>query len=694
MAGVVLAQADALHIPLKDKSVQCIISSPPYYGLRIYQGVPPRIWGGEASCLHQWEDISHTIDNNNGLASYTAQVAFNTESRYSSAPTKVCIFCGAWCGYFGLERLHDCSAWARGDDPCAQCFVCHMRTIARELWRVLRDDGCFFLNIGDSFSSGGRVGHGTSQGCKQQTNRGMNGTNDPPRAPQSPGLKPKDLAGIPWRVALALQQPYETHLIKNATDRAWLAGFVEGEGTISIRRYISRKGGKPDATRCQDGFTPFISIGNNDRELLDKCVAITGYGSVIAKDKRGMDRRGIRSRRIYYGWRVDANKAIEIIRDIYPYLLIKRKQAILAFTLDFSNKNGKKLRGWQKPLPAEEQAKRVLLKRLANAANQRQPINLPSYCQEPTIEVQPGWTLRCDIVWEKPNCFPSSVKDRPTRSHEYLFMFSKQARYFYDADALREPHLEGSIARRLRTRTGGKYLNDEQGEQPTENPHSLTVGLDDCLHPLGRNARSVWTINTESYAGAHFATFPQALVERCIRAGTSEAGCCPACSTPWVRQTTRQRMLDGHIPVTGTFARPDEPFRIPPNGVGHSRYSTHITDHGFAPACRCYCTCASVPFTDTLMPGAPSCIDCGKLTHAARQPCIVADIFVGSGTVPLAARALGRHSVGLDLSLRYLREEAKKRLGFTALDAWEGKPQQAHETRVEDLPLFQKEPTP
>lgn len=262
---------------------------------------------------------------------------------------------------------------------------------------------------------------------------------------------------------------------------------------------------------------------------------------------------------------------------------------------------------------------------------------------------QDGWVLRSDIIWSKQNCMPESVRDRPTRSHEYLFLLTKGPRYFYDDHAIAEEVLTGSNGSSF---TSAYDLATKPG-----------LGMGARQEAGTRNARSVWSIPTQPFHGQHFACFPPELVERCIRAGTSEAGCCPTCRAPWVRQTTRQRVLDGHIPVTGAFSRPDEPFRIPPNGVGHYRYSTQVTDRGFAPACRC--------------PAAPP------------VPCIVADIFVGSGTVPLVARALGRHSVGLDLSLTYLQREARERLGLADLARWEGKTQQTRDTKIDDLPLFQ-----
>lgn len=93
-----------------------------------------------------------------------------------------------------------------------------------------------------------------------------------------------------------------------------------------------------------------------------------------------------------------------------------------------------------------------------------------------------GWYLRSDIIWNKPNCQPESVKDRPTRSHEYLFLFSKSERYFYDWEAIQEPALDKKQKK--------------------------------------KNRRTVWNINTEPYPGSHFAVYPRSLADLCIRAGS------------------------------------------------------------------------------------------------------------------------------------------------------------------------------
>ncbi len=95
-----------------------------------------------------------------------------------------------------------------------------------------------------------------------------------------------------------------------------------------------------------------------------------------------------------------------------------------------------------------------------------------------------GWYLRTDIIWNKPNCQPESVKDRPTRSHEYVFLFSKSERYYYDWESVKEP-----------------AVNTKQGK---------------------KNRRTVWNINTEPYPGSHFAVYPRALARLCIQAGSSQ----------------------------------------------------------------------------------------------------------------------------------------------------------------------------
>ena len=120
-----------------------------------------------------------------------------------------------------------------------------------------------------------------------------------------------------------------------------------------------------------------------------------------------------------------------------------------------------------------------------------------------------GWYLRQDIIWHKPNPMPESVKDRCTKSHEYIFLFSKNKKYFYDNEAIKEPAKDWGT----RDRTKGKYHNEGSGLAP----HS---GLTKS-YPT-KNKRSVWSVTNKPYKGAHFACYPPDLIEPCIKAGSEE----------------------------------------------------------------------------------------------------------------------------------------------------------------------------
>jgi len=120
-----------------------------------------------------------------------------------------------------------------------------------------------------------------------------------------------------------------------------------------------------------------------------------------------------------------------------------------------------------------------------------------------------GWYLRQDIIWHKPNPMPESVKDRCTKAHEYIFLLSKSKNYYYDNEAIKEPAKDWGT----RDRSKGKYHNPGTGLQP----HS---GLTKSY--AKKNKRSVWSVNKKPYKGAHFATYPEELIEPCILAGSEK----------------------------------------------------------------------------------------------------------------------------------------------------------------------------
>jgi site-specific DNA-methyltransferase (adenine-specific) len=137
-----------------------------------------------------------------------------------------------------------------------------------------------------------------------------------------------------------------------------------------------------------------------------------------------------------------------------------------------------------------------------------------------------GWILRSDIIWHKPNAMPCSVKSRPTVDHEYIFLMTKNKNYYYNADAIREPHV--TFTPQSRMRGGRRHFHHRNGtpEQGKNggNPNLHDGRWDQAFHPLGRNKRSVWSIPLSKYRGAHFAVFPERLVELCLLAGCPPGG--------------------------------------------------------------------------------------------------------------------------------------------------------------------------
>jgi DNA modification methylase len=126
-----------------------------------------------------------------------------------------------------------------------------------------------------------------------------------------------------------------------------------------------------------------------------------------------------------------------------------------------------------------------------------------------------GWYLRADIIWAKPNPMPESVTDRPTKAHEYLFLLTKRERYYYDGEAIAEAATQHDQG------TRGATLDHKLPAETNNGRNHSTLKL---AERFTRNKRSVWTIPTMPYAGAHFATFPEALVEPCILAGCPLGG--------------------------------------------------------------------------------------------------------------------------------------------------------------------------
>jgi len=479
-SGITLYCGNVLAVlsEMPASSVHCVVTSPPYWGLRDYD-VAPLVWGGDPNHPHQWgASLPPRPRRGNKPGDLSTSSLTNPERQDSvqraSDSGRFC-GCGSWLGHLGLEPVHDCLAWARGAPLCASCYVCHLVLIFREVRRVLREDGVIFLNLGDCYATGaGRVGEhpgGGEQG-ERWAGRGVHtaansgkaapriaavGPMTQPNRMPIAGLKPKDLVGVPWRVAFALQAD--------------------------------------------------------------------------------------------------------------------------------------------------------------------------------------GWTLRSDIVWAKGLSFcpeysgsvmPESVVDRPTKSHEYLFLLAKSEQYFFDQEAVKEPLAPGSVLRILQDgfdaqRSANRVFSD---------PESLAR-----IAATGRNLRSVWAISPTPYAGSHFAVFPPALVIPCIKAGTSERGCCAQCGAPWER-VTQTESPSKWAADSDTRGFPDGRTSNVQSSKSLHRdsggvYST-ARECGWRPTCRC------------------------RGQRGRTVPATVLDPFAGSGTALHVAKELGRHAVGVELNPDYIRLAAAR----------------------------------
>lgn len=489
---------------LPDEFVHCCITSPPYWGLRDY-GLEPQIWDGDADCEHVWGDglpsrgqsgwhtFEHKYHSPGSHKTTIGSKMKETQLNQNEGSGSFCQLCGAWRGSLGLE-------------PTPELYVKHIVDIFREVKRVLRNDGTFWLNLGDSYCGGGRAGtNGHAYGGLEAQNRCNAKVKWGPPTGKIEGLKPKDLVGIPWRVAFALQAD--------------------------------------------------------------------------------------------------------------------------------------------------------------------------------------GWYLRSDIIWNKKNPMPESCTDRPTKSHEYLFLMSKNQKYFYDNEAIKEasvwpdgpnspqsiksPYGQGFTRKNIaysfkrKTATEGKPGSPKQHRENRDN-------IEYCGN---RNKRSVWTIATQPFPAAHFATFPPKLVEPCILAGTSEKGCCVECGAPWERVVDvsykNDTTKDGR-PAKGNHRHNEDMVMKFASGERTRRITKTI---GWQPGCKCYGT---DPLPTYPKQGEDESDEvyqvrcepirleriklCKLWEPLPAKPGTILDLFIGACTTGIVAYKHDRKFIGIDLSETYLKDIAVPRI--------------------------------
>jgi len=263
-----------------------------------------------------------------------------------------------------------------------------------------------------------------------------------------------------------------------------------------------------------------------------------------------------------------------------------------------------------------------------------------------------GWYGRSGLPWIKRNSMPEAATDRPASALEYMFLLTKSSKYFFDMDAIRikgpqlghyrkdgrsgSPNSETTLTNQKMVNPGFRekfdnpngrnFRNTDIFYQSLEEPHGAIFAGDEMVG---------LDVNPQAYKDAHFATFPEKLASICIKAGSSEKGCCSECFAPWQRIVEKKRIRRNELDRSDPRYRPNQYSGAYEdiNGKGDAGYSESKTI-GWEPSCKC--------------------------GHKETVPCVVLDPFGGSGTTKNVADRLGRHGVMCELKMEYI-EMAKKR---------------------------------
>jgi len=240
-----------------------------------------------------------------------------------------------------------------------------------------------------------------------------------------------------------------------------------------------------------------------------------------------------------------------------------------------------------------------------------------------------GWYLRQDIIWHKPNPMPESVTDRCTKAHEYIFLLSKSQKYYYDAEAIKEP-IAASTVERAKSKNNASTRKDKGAAQWQSGltPEQQDKWYSNIDKNTFRNKRSVWTVATKPFKEAHFAVFPPDLIKPCILAGTSPRAC-EICGAPWERVVEREPM---EIKRSGRGVALGKYGKTAASGT-MTKPATSVTT-GWQPTCTCQ--------------------------NEGKGRCIVLDPFMGSGTTGMVAVMYQRNFIGFELNQEYCKMAEKR----------------------------------
>ncbi len=526
---------------LPDESVHCVVTSPPYWGLRDY-GLPATVWGGDAECEHGWGEP--VPGDPRGGSGPNAKEAYAGDGKTTYARQvergAFCRRCNAWRGQLGLE-------------PDIELFIEHIVAVFREVRRVLRKDGVLWLNMGDCYTSGDRKTYRSGA----SSNKNHQVQDDQPRPGTPAGLKPKDLVMMPVRIALALQ-----------ADGWWVRSPIVWHKPNPMPESTTDR---PTSSHesifllVKNGCTP-IYWTHRDRP---------GTRTKPPADYRWVRATGEETAEEPEGWRTNIIicPACEGTRKVPVYA---PRDGLLGTVVIGHDRCGCAAR--PEPETADIDPEET------GHEDQRKP------------KRGEAWEWRRVNLW-------------------------RGRAYFYDADAVRQEAQYG-----YREHTGEMRSMAQDGRRHTT---GTTKGANPSA---GRNLRSVWTFPTRACSYSHYATFPYALPERCILAGTSERGCCPKCGAPWERVVEKERRFESGSGRSGN-AIAGKQAAVQGGGETHDVRRgpcVAVTTTGWRPTCEC--------FAEPIDP------------LERLVPCTVIDPFAGTGTTLLVAKRLGRAYLGIELN--------------------------------------------
>lgn len=592
---------------LPEQSVHCVVTSPPFWGLRDYGTAT---WeGGDDGCDHK----CGTARNDGGKAD-----PYGFHGSLAAGSDKGAMLYADTCGKCGARRIDK----QLGLEPTPDEYVAKMVEVFRGVWRVLRDDGVLWLNLGSSYASSNMRPNQSHSGARACGNDGTvpQGSQAAGRAcPCCGGELQGDSVIRRGRTDCNTPQTEQPEQHPLQTSRG--SEHLDCAGS-------SLAASSPDA---QPSTNPSSSVNALDASSQPATVSAAqlGSGTSSTDEPQFSDNSACTD-----GTSQNAGRSVSRSLDT-------------AFSCVAC--------GYCSSEPLQFKPKDLI----------------PIPWMVAMALQQDGWFLRDCIIWWKPSPMPGSQRDRCTSSYEFVFQLTKRSRYYFDMEAIKEPCVyAGKTTHQKNSRWGDmagcdgvhrKYAmgghdgrdsriprNVWKCEWSDEDVRALVQYMN--MKPPGAN---VWKIASGGFKLKHFATFPVALPTRCIKASTSERGCCPECGAGWVRVVERDRQ-----PTRGMSGRDWNPKRDD-TGMANRDELRHVTETktvGWERGCEC-------------------------VLSAPISPAIVLDPFAGAGTTGIAALNLGREFIGIELNPEYA-QMARDRI------TRETRPHTGRTDEAGDAPLF------